>query len=83
MIIAQYQGSTGVRFSEVAKRSTIVAEGMLILKAAIAVRIYPDVTRALVRPMLIGHVSAYFAVVFDGRPDADVDGGEHRLFRNH
>jgi hypothetical protein len=33
--------------------------------------------------MLIGHVSADFAVVFDGRPDADVDGGKHCLFCNH
>jgi hypothetical protein len=40
-------------------------------------------TRALVRPMLIGHVSADFAVVFDSRLDANVDGGEHCLFRDH
>ena len=39
--------------------------------------------RALVRPVLIGDVAADLAVVFDGRPDADVDGGEHCAFCNH
>ena len=39
--------------------------------------------RALVRPMLIRDIAADLAVVFDGRPDADVDGGEHCSFRNH
>ena len=39
--------------------------------------------RALVRPMLVGDIAADLAVVFDGRPDADVDGGEHCAFGNH
>ena len=39
--------------------------------------------RALVSPMLIRDIAADLAVVFDGRPDADVDGGEHCPFRNH
>src|ERR1700722_9589402 len=39
--------------------------------------------RALVRPMLIRDIAADLAVVFDGRPDADVDGGEHCPFGNH
>jgi hypothetical protein len=30
--------------------------------------------RALVRPVLIGDIAADLAVVFDRRPDADVDG---------
>ena len=38
---------------------------------------------ALVCPMLIRDIAANLAVVFDGRPDADVDGGEHCLFCNH
>src|SRR5208337_175591 len=29
------------------------------------------------------HVAADTAIVFDGRPDADVDGGEHGAFLNH
>jgi hypothetical protein len=33
--------------------------------------------------MLIGDIAADLAVVFDGRPDADVDGCEHCPFRNH
>jgi hypothetical protein len=33
--------------------------------------------------MLIGDITADFSVVLDGRPDADVDGGEHCLLRNH
>jgi hypothetical protein len=33
--------------------------------------------------MLIRDIAADLAVVFDGRPDADVDGGEHCLFCNH
>jgi hypothetical protein len=33
--------------------------------------------------MLVGDVAADFAVVFDGRPDADVDGREHCAFGNH
>jgi hypothetical protein len=35
------------------------------------------------RSMLVGNVAADLAVVFDGRPDADVDGGEHCAFGNH
>src|ERR1035438_9414482 len=33
--------------------------------------------------MLIRDIAADLAIVFDGRPDADVDGGEHCLFCNH
>src|SRR5580700_12139210 len=35
------------------------------------------------RTVLIGNIAADLAVVFDGRPDADVDGGEHCTFGNH
>jgi hypothetical protein len=38
---------------------------------------------ALVRSVLVGNVAADLAVVFDRRPDADVDGGEHCAFGNH
>jgi hypothetical protein len=33
--------------------------------------------------VLVGNVAADLAVVFDGCPDADVDGGEPRAFSNH
>jgi hypothetical protein len=33
--------------------------------------------------MLIGDIATDLAVVFDGRPDTDVDGCEHCAFRNH
>jgi hypothetical protein len=36
-----------------------------------------------VRAMLVGDVAADFAVMFDGRPDADVDGCKHCAFGNH
>ncbi|MGO8745087.1 MAG: hypothetical protein ACLQNE_03770 [Thermoguttaceae bacterium] len=39
--------------------------------------------RALMRTVLIGNIAADLAVVFDGRPYADVDGGEHCAFGNH
>jgi hypothetical protein len=35
------------------------------------------------RSMLTGDIAADLAVVFDGRPDADVDGREHGAFVNH
>jgi hypothetical protein len=38
---------------------------------------------ALVRSVLIGDITADLAVVFDGGPDADVDGREHSAFGNH
>jgi carboxymethylenebutenolidase len=38
---------------------------------------------ALVSSMLVGNVAADLAVVFDGRPNADMDGGEHCTFGNH
>jgi hypothetical protein len=36
-----------------------------------------------VRSVLVGNVAADLAVVLDGRPNADVDGGEHCAFGNH
>jgi hypothetical protein len=36
-----------------------------------------------VRSVLVSDIPADLAVVFDGRPDADVDGGEHCAFGNH
>ena len=33
--------------------------------------------------LLIGDIAADSAVVLDGRPDTDMDGGEHCPFRNH
>jgi hypothetical protein len=35
------------------------------------------------RSVLVGHVAADLAVVFDSRPDADVDGGEHCALGDH
>jgi hypothetical protein len=35
------------------------------------------------RAVLIRDIAADFAVVFDGRPNADVDSGKHCLFGNH
>jgi hypothetical protein len=35
------------------------------------------------RSVLIGNIAANLAVVFNGRPDADVDGREHSAFGNH
>jgi hypothetical protein len=32
---------------------------------------------------LIRDIAADLAIVFDGRPDADVDGREHSAFGNH
>ena len=39
--------------------------------------------RALMRSVLIRHIAADLAIVLDRRPDADVNGCEHGLFRNH
>jgi hypothetical protein len=38
---------------------------------------------ALVRSVLVGNVAADPSVVFNSRPDADVDGGEHCALGNH
>jgi hypothetical protein len=35
------------------------------------------------RPVLVCNIAADLAVVFDGCPDADMDGREHCAFRNH
>jgi hypothetical protein len=37
----------------------------------------------MMRAMLIGHIAAHLTVVFNGCPDTDVHGRQHRLFRNH
>jgi hypothetical protein len=38
---------------------------------------------ALVRAVLVGNVAADLAVVFHGRPNDDMNGGEHCAFGNH
>jgi hypothetical protein len=35
------------------------------------------------RSVLPGDIAAELAILFDGRPDADMNGGEHCLVRDH
>jgi hypothetical protein len=49
-----------------------VAQQLFVVSAGISMR-----------AMLVGDIAADFAVVFDGRPDADVDGRDHCTFGNH
>src|SRR3954464_11926405 len=38
---------------------------------------------AVMRAVLIGNIAAHLAVMFDGSPDTDMHGGEHRFFGDH